>query len=674
MAKNKKWIFLLLAAVLLSGIVAMVFGFFLPYMGAGSKMPEQGEFVINQQQDGSLLLSWPAADQADYYCLEFLIPGETEKDEPEVVFRDFIHQGTSCVLPQLPENMILTMRVRPVVEYKTFGKLQTRFSTSSLEVTTDFQIPIIWNFQWGADPVSQKLSARFQMRDGDHCHYFLLRDGREPQDLGILDTGALEIQFGDEMELPAFGESFRFVFAALRQQPGLKFYGAQSAQMTVVRDDLLGREINLKCVDRGNNVFTLTWDETKGEHYEVQILDSDSMQWKTVSEIAGDGDRCYTSAHMPPFEKIMCRVVAVGGQTMENSTYAAVSEEITYTTQACAVYATVWPTKDLEAYTDPQKTEEAGRAETGRALCVLGEEDGMFAVRLDGAVRYIDSNYCLINLPEYVGSLCRYEITNSNDSIYMMHDFEIPGVTGVVTAGYEHVMLADGSYLVPLLYPTAKKLAEAGQEAMAQGYRLKIYDAFRPNVATREIYSRTERILDDPLPAQTYVGVSREQLDLPSPDEGAEELTYRMVMTGGRYDLHYFLAKGRSMHNLGIALDLTLENLETGHELSMQSAIHDLSCYSVLSRNNAAAKVLAQIMKGAGFGDLVSEWWHFQDNEAKSGLDLPTVRNGVSAACWMNDGIGWKYRTETGEYCMGETVSIDGTDYTFDENGYTAQP
>ena len=177
--------------------------------------------------------------------------------------------------------------------------------------------------------------------------------------------------------------------------------------------------------------------------------------------------------------------------------------------------------------------------------------------------------------------------------------------------------------------------------------------------------------------------MKKSSLNLPEPQivappegeevpEGEQKavLTYRMVMCGTGYSLGAFLAKGGSLHNLGIAVDLTLESLEDGEEIRMQTSMHDLSQYSVLSRNNSAANKLAKIMKGAGFGDLVSEWWHFQDNEARKQLSLASVTNGVSANCWMADDKGWRYRSQRGTYYAGETVTIDDGTYTFDEDGY----
>lgn len=685
--KYIRWAIFALIGALLIGIAVTVFGFIVPFHSARSAMPAGGEFIIQQQPEGNLMLSWPEADRADYYCVEVLLPAASEDAEPELVYKDYIENATSCLLPELPAGIRLTLRVRSVVEYKSLGGEKIRYGEAPMEVTTVYTTPSITAFDWTADPDSKTVTVSFRTEDGDYARYYLLDETGNVSETHFLQGNELVLTFGDDGDYPVpdFGEAYHLAFDAYRVEPGLEFYGYRSAEMTVTRDDLLGRNLNLECTDNGYNVYTLTWDETKGEYYEVQIMDSNSQMWETVFEVAGDGERSYTTGHLPIFTEYAFRVVAVGGQTMDGSDYAAVSDEISVTTQESPVYATIWPTKELKAYTDPGMTEEAGKVKTGTAYCVLEERDGVFGIRLDGKTVYIDSNYCMINLPEYLGDLCSYQITNSYSSIYMVHEFEIPKVTGVVTGGYEKVQLRDGSFLVPLLYPTAQKLAVAAKSAVAEGYRLKIYDAFRPNKATREIYNLTNSILDEELPEEPYTDASISSLNLPEPQvvtpaetspegeivtEEVKKLTYRMVMCGSKYSLTYFLAKGGSLHNLGIAVDLTLESLETGRELSMQTSMHDLSQYSVLSRNNKAAKTLAIIMKEAGFGDLISEWWHFQDNEARKELSPPSVYSGVTASCWMADDHGWRYRTQKGTYYADETVTIDNVEYAFDENGY----
>ena len=102
----------------------------------------------------------------------------------------------------------------------------------------------------------------------------------------------------------------------------------------------------------------------------------------------------------------------------------------------------------------------------------------------------------------------------------------------------------------------------------------------------------------------------------------------------------------------------------------MQSDIHDLSWYSVTARNNSSAKQLANIMKSAGFATLSSEWWHFQDDEAKKAYSIPSVSKGVGLEGWTADDRGWMYRDRNGEYYKNQTLTVDGMAYRFDAYGY----
>lgn len=164
-------------------------------------------------------------------------------------------------------------------------------------------------------------------------------------------------------------------------------------------------------------------------------------------------------------------------------------------------------------------------------------------------------------------------------------------------------------------------------------------------------------------------GYQVEILQLMEPDKD-DRLTYQRVMTNGTYALNSFLAKGASRHNFGVALDLTLVDLETGEELRMQTSMHDLSWYSVTGHNNANARQLASIMTEAGFSPLSSEWWHFQDDESWKQLELIAVWEGISPEGWVYDDAGWRYRDRLSAFYQSCTVQIGAHFYNFDENGY----
>ena len=663
---NKRNIIISAVAVLIIVILGVsLLGILLPYQNAESTMPENSALYLRQQEDGKLALSWSKAPKADYYRLEI-----ASGSDGEVLFSDTVTDHKNYLLPDLPTDAELIFRINSVVEYERFWISRSRTGSVALEAAVNLNMPRVADLKCTADPGTKSLDISFEVTPGDYCVAYLADENNNLTELQLLDASQWTLHFGEKglLPIPEYGQQVRLVFKAFRETPGIRIEGAVSTELPVEREDLLGRDLNVVFTDLGNNRFSLRWDETKGDYYEIQQCNSDGS-FTVIRQIGRSAERYFESASLEKFKEFTFRVVAVGDDTMAGSFYAAESEYIPFQTRESSIYATVWPLIDLQAYSDVKHTKVTATAKAGTALCVVEERNGMFGVRIQDSICYIDSDYCMINLPDYMGDLCSYQITNSTDSKYLIHEFEIPKVTAVVTPGYQSVKQSDGSYLVPLLYPTAKKLIPAAKEAIAAGYRLKIYDSFRPQAATRDIFQKTSAILDDEIPALTHTGVSVAMLDLPEVNDD-EVLTYRQVMTNGTYGMNDFLAQGTSRHNYGVALDLTLEDLYSGEEIPMQTDIHDLSWYSVTGRNNANARLLATFMKGAGFGTLSTEWWHFQDNENYKKLSLSPLRNGISAQGWICDSIGWRYRDSLGTFCRMETVTVDGIKYTFGYEGY----
>lgn len=124
---------------------------------------------------------------------------------------------------------------------------------------------------------------------------------------------------------------------------------------------------------------------------------------------------------------------------------------------------------------------------------------------------------------------------------------------------------------------TAKKLKKAQSRLRAQGYGLKIWDAWRPTEVHQRLYSR-----------------------------------------GARTGLFLDPARGWSRHCGGISVDATLVDRE-GRELPMptrfdedlpHTASHRLPADPTLRRH---VTLLHDAMTAAGFKALPGEWWHFDD-------------------------------------------------------------
>jgi len=651
-----------LAAVLLALIGTVVTLYWLPYHRARSEMPRDGVLTIQEKSNGHLMLSWPEAEKRDFYHVEVLRRQQVEGEEApqwKPVFSTYVSRGTSCPLPELPGDELLTIRVNSMMNYQHPGKNKIRPGDEPLEVQLRLAVPVVEDLRWTADPDADTLTLTFSMTQGDKGRLFL-REAGEDSIVRTLETGETVVSFGEngDFPVPEHGKEITFVLDSVREEGDYVFISRRTQEVTVTREDFLGRNLIVQMEETSDNIYTLTWNETKGEAYQVQMMTPEG--WQSICSVAQGETLSCTTGQLKAFRDYSFRVVATGGQVTGNGQFAAVSQPWQIRTDEALLYATIWPLMDLEVFDSPDRTNAIGTVKAGSTYCVTGVDGSSFAIRFAaGDTGYIDSNYCLIDLAEYLGELCAYDITNSYASKYKAHKYNIPYMTGTVITGYEDVLLEDGTYLVPLLYPVANRLMTAAKSARAEGYRLKIYDAYRPNQATVSLYSRVEKLQDEPVPG-----------NVKDPDNEEELLTYAKVMTNsGQYPLNYFLAKGYSKHNLGVAIDLTIEDLETGEEYSMQTPMHDLSHYSVIYRNNKHAQALNRIMKDAGFGGLVSEWWHFQDNEVREKQKLSPLWGGVSPEGWKLSADGWRWRNADGSYAVGRTLTLEEGEYSFDERG-----
>lgn len=647
----KKLGIVLLIVALLAGITgAAYFGVIAPYRQAETAFLSGAALVITPQNAQNWLLEWQSAAGADGYQVELQRGGNP-------VFRDFTDGQTQLSIPALPSGEECAVVITPEAHYSTiFGKKLR--SGVPITVRGDFTLPTVSMAQPETDGIAHTLRVQVQPSDQ---YRWRLYSGDALLDESESASGEQLWDFSADYPLPGEGQTLRLEVTPLRETDSLLLYGLNTSSADISAETLRIEKFFPILRENQKNTPEISWSPIQGASgYALESRSGDG--WETLKTFAPEDTLSY-SRWLPAGEEICWRVSVLGG----HGEVLFSSDELTFTAGDMVLYATVFPTQDLPVYRDGAVV---AHAKACSPYCVLEESGGQFLVRADGETGWINSSLCMINLPEYLGGLCSYNITNSVYSIYTVHEFAIPGVTGEVTAGYENVAQQDGGFLVPLLYPTAKKLYTAALTAQAQGLRLKIYDSFRPYAATRAIYDITKEILNDPLPEATFTGVPKSTLELPAPRPGTDTLTYGWLMTGSNFVLASFLAEKGSAHNLGIALDLTLETLDTGEELQMQTTIHDLSHYSILSENNENADRLGSIMLPAGFSGLMSEWWHFQDNDAKADLPLVQVYGGVTAEGWIRDAGGWRYRNAKGAYLAGQSVTLGSSVYAFRDDGY----
>ena len=141
--------------------------------------------------------------------------------------------------------------------------------------------------------------------------------------------------------------------------------------------------------------------------------------------------------------------------------------------------------------------------------------------------------------------------------------------------------------------PAAEALKAVNKELLAAGYRIKVYDTYRPQRAVSH-FVRWAKIIGDTLTKQSF---------------------YPEVDKRNLFKLGFIASK--SGHSRGSTIDLTLVDAKSGKELDMGGVFDyfgDLShpFYKGITKEQAANRqLLRNVMLKHGFKPLSTEWWHF---------------------------------------------------------------
>jgi len=187
-----------------------------------------------------------------------------------------------------------------------------------------------------------------------------------------------------------------------------------------------------------------------------------------------------------------------------------------------------------------------------------------------------------------------YQQQIKKDSNYLLIELKdsIPGIE------YNLVYATENNFTGTQLYkqanttfarlPVVKALQRVQNELQMKGYGLKVFDAYRPFAVTKKMWEliKDERYVANP-------------------------------------------AKG-SGHNRGLAVDLTIIDLNTGKELYMGTGFDNFTDTAHHAFKAPPAAVLAnrnllrQLMEKHGFRALETEWWHYSwpNDRAYDVLDI----------------------------------------------------
>lgn len=212
----------------------------------------------------------------------------------------------------------------------------------------------------------------------------------------------------------------------------------------------------------------------------------------------------------------------------------------------------------------PDKTAEEQRVDTTVPESKQDENQGENEGQQEELAEPLDDEYVKVSdyIPDVVVDL-RYATTNN--------------FTGTAIYDFQDAYLR---------YGTVKKLAVAQERLKALGFRIKIWDAYRP-------FSAQERLWQ--------------------------------VCPNPRYVANP--ANGMKAHNLGGTVDMTIVTLE-GADVEMPSEFDDFSVradrdYSDVSEvAGNHGRMLEQIMTECGFAGYDGEWWDYSDTTQYAPVDF----------------------------------------------------
>ena len=268
----------------------------------------------------------------------------------------------------------------------------------------------------------------------------------------------------------------------------------------------------------------------------------------------------------------------------------------------------------------------------GDAFTVLAEQGDLWQIRTtDGVVGWVDHTTCYLNIVDVIPSILIHN-TNGTSSAFLSSGQTIPDITGerLYQTLYYNPRYGEERHIVAANYQTVKKIYAAQQAALADGYALRLTEAYRPLDVQVSICDALNRLQK-------------------------ENETVRNGISQSPWGIGWFIAAGVSTHQMGCAIDTSLVrvkeitwNLCGGYvyptvtaytDGTMPTPIHELSIAAAsLSKpvNSGSKTAWKSIPAAAGMTEdalrlrayctaaelypLASEWWHFNDLDTKAAV------------------------------------------------------
>ena len=191
----------------------------------------------------------------------------------------------------------------------------------------------------------------------------------------------------------------------------------------------------------------------------------------------------------------------------------------------------------------------------------------------------------------------KQQAAGDSSGFVLLSDY-VPGIVQEIRyfSTYNFVGARIDGYEEPcaiLTIEAARALKTVANKANVHGYRLKVFDAYRPVSAVKHFMLWGIEDLDQRMKPFFYPDIEKQDI----------------------FKQGYVASK--SSHSRGSAIDLTLLDMKTGKELDMGSPFDFFSEVShpdyrgITDEQYNNRQFLADLMGSEGFEPINCEWWHF---------------------------------------------------------------
>ena len=207
--------------------------------------------------------------------------------------------------------------------------------------------------------------------------------------------------------------------------------------------------------------------------------------------------------------------------------------------------ATGWAASNLTLRSEARSSSSSVvNLSPGDAFTIFDEVEGWWFVILPNEVSgWVEINRCFINLPDVIPSII-YNISNAVSSEFRSSGYDMPGIThnSLYSAYSYNERLERGEFIVPGSYGLAITLSAIQQLVLANGDTLIVFEVFRPMETQRTVAATLNRMMN--INSADY-------------NEAASR-----AIAQSPWSIGNFISQGRSNHQLGAAIDVTIGIVE----------------------------------------------------------------------------------------------------------------